>query len=101
MPDRQALSGQRCPLGKRMGLFRRRRDIGLRRGRDSRGKRWGLFRRRRHIGLRRNRDPCFRKSTTAALAELIIISDTAAAFLTEQNPLTPGCTNMNLFLCAI
>jgi hypothetical protein len=66
-----------------------RRDMGLRRGRDSRGKRWGLFRRRRHIGLRRNRDPCFRKSTTAALAELIIISDTAAAFLTEQNPLTP------------
>jgi hypothetical protein len=70
--------------------LRRGRDIGLRRGRDSRGKRWGLFRRRRQIGLRRNREPCFRKSRTTVFAELIIISDTAAAFWTERNPLTPG-----------
>jgi hypothetical protein len=97
MPDRQGLAGQRCPGGKRRGWFRRRRDIGLRRGRDYRSKRWGLLWRRREIGLwrrrqmrlRRNREPCFRKSRTAALAELIIISDTAAAFWTERNPLTP------------
>jgi hypothetical protein len=98
MPDRQGLAGQRCPGGKRRGWFRRRRDIGLRRGRDIglrrgrdyRSKRRGLFRRRRHIGLWRNRDPCFRKSSTAALAELILNFDTAAAFWTERNPLTPG-----------
>jgi len=69
--------------------LRRGRDIGLRRGRDYRSKRWGLVWRRRQIRLRRNREPCFRKSRTAALAELIIISDTAAAFWTERNPPTP------------
>jgi hypothetical protein len=90
MPDRQGLAVQSCPGGKRLGWFRRRREIGLRRRRDYRSKRRGLFRRRRHIGLWRNRDPCFRKSSTAALAELILNFDTAAAFWTERNPLTPG-----------
>jgi len=93
MPNWKGLAGQRCRHGnKRRGWLWRRREICLRRRRgwDCRSKRWGLFRRRRNIGLRRNRDPCFRKSRTAAIAELISISDTAAAFWTERNLLTLG-----------